>query len=59
LVKLADRLFQPFAAHVKPHGTGLGLSICKKIIEDHDGRIWARTAPGRGAIFCFALPIAK
>ena len=57
--EMADRLFQPFATHGKSHGTGLGLSICKKIIEDHGGRIWVRTAPGRGAIFCFALPLAK
>ena len=41
----------------KAHGTGLGLSICKKIIEDHKGRIWARNEPGRGAVFAFALPL--
>jgi len=40
-------------------GNGLGLSICKKIIEDHHGRFWARTEPGRGAVFAFALPVAK
>ena len=56
---IADNLFQPFATHGKSHGTGLGLSICKKIIEDHKGRIWTRSEPKRGAIFCFALPLAK
>jgi signal transduction histidine kinase len=55
---IADQLFQPFVTHGKAQGTGLGLSICKKIIEDHRGRIWTRTASGRGAIFCFALPLA-
>jgi len=40
-------------------GAGLGLSICKKIIEDHKGRISARTEPGRGAIFSFTLPLAE
>ena len=54
--EIADKLFQAFATHGKEHGTGLGLSICKKIIEDHGGRIWARNAPGRGAVFGFALP---
>ena len=57
--EIADKLFQPFATHGKAHGTGLGLSICKKIIEDHKGRIWVRNEPKRGAIFCFALPLAK
>jgi signal transduction histidine kinase len=56
---IADKLFQPFASHGKSHGTGLGLSICKKIVEDHKGRIWTRSEPKRGAIFCFALPLAK
>ena len=57
--EIADKLFQPFMTHGKAHGTGLGLSICKKIIEDHDGKISARSEPGRGAIFSFTLPLAK
>ena len=56
--EILDRLFQAFATHGKTHGTGLGLSICKKIIEDHGGRIWARNRPGGGAVFAFALPLA-
>jgi len=55
--EVAGRLFQPFATHGKLHGTGLGLSICKRIVEDHQGWITARTAPGRGAVFCFGLPL--
>ena len=35
----------------------LGLSISKKIIEDHRGRIYTRSEPGRGAIFVFHLPL--
>jgi signal transduction histidine kinase len=57
--EIADKLFQAFATVGKSHGTGLGLSICKKIIEDHQGRIWVHSEPNRGAIFCFALPLAK
>ncbi|HEY3763333.1 MAG TPA: ATP-binding protein [Verrucomicrobiae bacterium] len=57
--QVADKLFQPFVTYGKEKGTGLGLSICKKIIEDHKGRIWTRSEPGRGAIFCFSLPLAK
>ena len=54
--EIASRLFEPFATHGKAHGTGLGLSICKRIIEDHKGRISARSEPPRGAIFSFTLP---
>ena len=57
--EIADKLFQAFATHGKEHGTGLGLSICRKIIEDHGGRIWTRNEPGRGAVFAFALPPPK
>ena len=57
--EIFNKLFQPFVSHGESHGAGLGLSICKKIIEDHHGRIWARSEPGRGAIFCFALPLAE
>ena len=57
--EIADRLFEPFATQGKVHGTGLGLSICKRIVEDHGGRIWARNEPNRGAVFAFALPRAK
>lgn len=55
--EIADRLFQPFATHGKAHGSGLGLSICKKIIEDHGGRITARNDPAGGAVFTFSLPL--
>ncbi|MGO9477746.1 MAG: ATP-binding protein [Limisphaerales bacterium] len=55
--EIADKLFETFATFGKEHGTGLGLSICKKIIADHQGRIWARNEPGRGAVFAFALPL--
>lgn len=56
---VASKLFEPFATHGKPHGTGLGLTICKKIVEDHGGRIWTAGEPGKGAKFCFTLPIAR
>lgn len=57
--EIASKLFEVFATFGKAHGTGLGLSICKRIVEDHHGRIWSRQEPGRGAIFCFALPLVK
>jgi signal transduction histidine kinase len=57
--EVVDKLFRAFVTFGKSQGTGLGLSICKKIIGDHHGRIWARSEAGRGAIFSFALPLAK
>ena len=56
---VANQLFEAFVTHGKEHGTGLGLSICKRIIEDHQGWISARNAPGGGAVFCFGLPLPK
>ncbi len=55
--EMADKLFQPFSTYGKSNGTGLGLSICKKIVEDHGGKIYAHDQPGHGAIFGFTLPI--
>ena len=53
------QLFEPFAQRGKSRGAGIALPLCKKIIEDHRGRIWVRSEPEHGAIICFALPLAK
>jgi signal transduction histidine kinase len=56
---IAKKLFEPFATHGKAQGTGLGLSICKRIVEDHGGRIWALSGSGKGATFSFTLALPK
>ena len=43
----------------KPAGSGLGLSISRRIIEHFGGRIWVESAPGRGAVFGFVVPLAE
>ncbi len=37
-------------------GSGVGLSICKKVIERHDGQIWAAPHLPHGLEFCMDLP---
>ena len=60
----AERIFEPFsraanAEHRQITGMGLGLYICRNIVEQHHGRIWARSAgEGRGTVMSVWLPEA-
>ncbi len=58
-----DRIFERFyrasnAQSITDTGMGLGLYICRRIVEEHDGRIWVEPTPGGGSTFCVALPTA-
>jgi PAS domain S-box-containing protein len=57
LAQVFDRFWQASARSGRL-GAGLGLPITKGIVEAHDGRIWAESAPGRGSTFVFSIPLA-
>jgi two-component system, cell cycle sensor histidine kinase and response regulator CckA len=53
------RIFQPFfTTKEKSKGTGLGLNTVRRIVQHCGGDIWARSAPGEGAVFTICLPSA-
>jgi two-component system sensor kinase FixL len=48
-------IFEPFYT-TRARGSGLGLSISYKIVEAHQGEIWADSIPGEGTTFIIRLP---
>lgn len=54
----ATRIFVPFVQlhrQFRRHGNGIGLVIVKRALRELGGRIWAESAPDRGASFHFVL----
>ena len=50
------RMFDAFFT-TKDNGMGIGLSVSRSIIENHHGRLWAKSNDGDGASFSFSIPL--
>jgi len=58
LERVFDRMYR-IEQRLSPEvgGVGLGLAICKGLVQEHGGRIWVESKPGKGSTFYFNLPI--
>ncbi len=56
--EIREKIFNPFFT-TKPigRGTGLGLAICNTYVQEHHGKMWVESQPGKGATFFFDLPL--
>jgi signal transduction histidine kinase len=54
---MMKHMFELFHSTKGNRGTGLGLAVAKKIVDEHEGSISVRSAPGDGTAFTIRLPV--
>ncbi|MBQ8983690.1 MAG: HAMP domain-containing histidine kinase, partial [Lachnospiraceae bacterium] len=60
LPRIFDRMYRTDASrNAQTGGSGLGLAIAKKIIEEHEGSIWAESKNGEGTLIAFTLNLVR
>ncbi|HVO82060.1 MAG TPA: ATP-binding protein [Terriglobales bacterium] len=52
--QIIEKVFEPFQSNFEG-GTGLGLAIVYQIVQAHEGKVWARSKPGKGSVFVLRL----
>jgi len=54
---MMNHLFELFHSTKGNRGTGIGLAVTKKIVEEHEGSMTVKSAPGEGTTFTIKLPV--